>query len=83
MHDAVTRMAANLEHATLKPALSGCSFGIVSSRLPEALLLCAVLWLGLTSAGNSSCNSMPCKQDRFHTCIAETVQQASCLQPSQ
>ena len=51
----------HLQHATLKRALSGRSLGIVSSRLPEALLLSAVLWLGLTSAGSSSCSSMPCR----------------------
>ena len=61
----------HLQQAKLKRALSGRSFGIVSSRLPEALLLSAVLWLGLTSAGSSSCSSMPCNSGYCPCCYSQ------------
>ena len=63
----------HLQHATLKRPLSGHSLGMVSSRLPEALLLSAVLWLGLTSAGNSSCSSMPCSRSFRHLAAVSSI----------
>ena len=66
----------HLQQATLKRPFSGRSLGMVSSRLPDVLLLCAVLWLGLTSASSSSCSSMPCSMwllSPFHLGLANLV----------
>lgn len=52
----------HLECVRSKYLSSGASFGMVTTSLPLAVLRCAELWLGFTSAGSSSCSSMPCNQ---------------------